>query len=36
MAKRRIGEVLQEFGLVSESDVEQALKEQHETGKMLG
>jgi type IV pilus assembly protein PilB len=36
MSRRRIGEVLQEFGLVSESDVESALKEQSETGRMLG
>jgi type IV pilus assembly protein PilB len=36
MAKRRIGEILQEFGLVSGEDVEEALKEQTETGKMLG
>lgn len=36
MAKRRIGEVLQEFGLVSEQDISMALKEQTETGRLLG
>jgi type IV pilus assembly protein PilB len=36
MAKRRIGEILQEFGLVSDSDVESALAEQESTGKLLG
>lgn len=36
MSKRRIGEVLKEFGLVSETDIEEALKEQSGSGKMLG
>jgi len=36
MAKKKIGEVLQEFGVVTESDIEDALKEQAETGKILG
>jgi type IV pilus assembly protein PilB len=36
MTKRRIGEILQEFGLVSEDEIEEALKEQSETGRLLG
>ena len=36
MSKPRIGEILCEFGLVSESDIEEALKEQSKTGKLLG
>lgn len=36
MAKRRIGEILQEFGLVNDADVEAALAEQEATGRLLG
>ncbi len=36
MGKRRIGEILLEFGLVSESDIEKALKTQAGTDKLLG
>ncbi len=36
MAKRRIGEILLEFGLVTRLDIEQALKEQAGTDKRLG
>ena len=36
MSKLRIGEVLQEFGLVGENDIKEALEEQSKTGKLLG
>lgn len=36
MAARRIGEILQDFGLVSKKDITRALKKQARTGKLLG
>lgn len=36
MAKRRIGEILQDFGLISKKDIARALRKQARTGKLLG
>ncbi len=36
MAKRRIGKILQEFGLASEEEIAGALEEQKRTGRLLG
>ena len=36
MAKRRIGEILKEFGLIDEYDIQAALAEQEATNKLLG